>query len=389
MHILRSLRAHPWIVVIPVVALILVSYPETIIAPDETAPVAVPPAALNTLASSTDIVAPVRAGANASTSAATSTAQKVKKASIQAIKSVATTSPNEIVRIENPYTTPPLPFESINTYSRSALVNILCSTKSTGALKPITGSGIIVSESGVILTNAHVAQYVLIAQSGKSDLECVVRTGAPAASKWFPVVMYVPAPWIHTHAPEILQTNAVGTGEHDYALLYIAATTDGSPRPSTFPSVTPDSREAIGFVDDSVLTASYPVEFVGGTLVQSNLFPVTSIATIQRLMTFGIGSADALSLGGIITAQSGSSGGAVVNQWNKVIGLITTTSRGETTAERDLHAITTAYINRDMKRLTGRTLAETLASDPKVMADAFRPEASLLAQMLINSILGR
>lgn len=104
-------------------------------------------------------------------------------------------------------------------------------------------------------------------------------------------------------------------------------------------------------------------------------------------MEFGVGSEDALSLGGIIGAQSGSSGGAVVNQWNKVIGLITTTSRGATTAERDLHAITTAYINRDIKIQTGMNLAETLAHDPKVMADAFRPQAADLAQKLINAIL--
>lgn len=329
------------------------------------------------------------------TSTATSTPKKARKAIIQATKSspstakTATTSPNDILRIENPYTTPPLTFESINIAARAALVNIYCSTKTGGVLKPITGSGIMVDPRGVVLTNAHVAQYVLIAQSGKSDLRCEVRTGAPAVSKWIPVVMYIPSVWINLHASDIVKTQAIGTGKHDYALLYMASTVSGTPLPPSFAYVTPDPREAIGFVDDNVLVASYPVEFVGGSVIQSDLFPVSSITTIKQLLTFSVGKADALSLGGIIGAQSGSSGGGVVNQWNRLIGLITTTSTGATTGERDLHAISSAYIDRDLKALTGVGLTATLSTDPRSAADAFIPEATVLGQKLIDVILGR
>lgn len=328
---------------------------------------------------------------NATKSTSSGSSTKAKIASVTATKPdsssrIATSSPNDIVRIENAYTTPPLPFESVNTAARGALVNILCATKSVGALKPITGSGMIIDSRGVILTNAHVAQYVLIAQTGATDLRCTVRTGAPASARWTPVVLYVPHVWIDAHVSDILSSHAIGTGEHDYALLYIAESIDGSSRPQTFPFVSPDSREAIGFVDDSVLAASYPAEFVGGSAILDNLYPVTSITTIRKLFTFGIGSADALSLGGIIGAQSGSSGGGVLNQWARLIGLITTTSSGATTGERDLHAITTAYIDRDMKTQTGRTLSKTLALDPKTMSNAFAPEALSLGLRLINAI---
>ncbi len=344
------------------------------------------------IATSTPVIATSTASSTPKSTSATTTKPKAKKATIQAPESAtitASTSPNDILRIENPYSTPPLSFEAINIAARAALVNIYCSTPSAGTLKPITGSGILVDPRGVVLTNAHVAQYVLVAQSGKSDLSCTVRTGAPAVRKWVPVVMYIPPVWIDIHAADITQTRSLGTGEHDYALLYMSATVDGSPLPTSFPYVSPDAREAIGFVDDAVLVASYPVEFVGGSVIQSNLFPVTSIVNIRQLLTFSIGKADAISLGGVISAQSGSSGGGVINQWNRLVGLVTTSSEGSTTAVRNLNAITTGYISRDLASLTGIGLTATLAADPRAASTAFIPTANTLAQKLFDVILGR
>ncbi len=387
----RSIFAHGALLVAliaSIVFLILHAYP-TPAAPDISISTSTPPVTTSEPEQSTATTSPSVIPESTTTVVAT-TSHKAQKARIQAVKAIhinATTSPNDIVRIEIPYPNPPLAFEVVNNSARAALVNIYCFTRSEGALKPITGSGIVVDPRGVVLTNAHVAQYVLIAQSRKTDLQCVVRTGAPAVSKWIPVVLYMPPIWIETHAADILKSHALGTGEHDYALLYLISTLDGSPLPASFPYVAPDVREAIAFVDDNVLAASYPVEFEGGSIVQSNLYPVTSITAVRQLLTFSVGKADAISLGGIIGAQSGSSGGGVVNQWNRAVGLITTTSDGATTAERDLHAITTAYINRDLINLTGKGLSGTLAADPKRASEDFEPIALGLAQKLIAAIL--
>lgn len=337
-------------------------------------------AAASAAASSTGPVSPA---------AATSSAPKLKaptpeKSSIKATESGATSSEPAAKRVENPYPTPPESFDAINTAAREALVNIYCLPRG-GGLRPISGSGIIIDPRGIVLTNAHVAQYVLLSQSPRIDLACFLRGGSPAAVRWIPSVMYMPPVWVAEHASEITAVRPVGTGEHDYALLYIAASSNGSARPGSFPAVLPDTRPNIGFVDDQVLVASYPAEFLGN--VSTDLHAAASVTTIGELFTFGTTSVDAISVGGVIEAQSGSSGGAIVNAWRRLIGIITTTSSGATTAERDLRAITLDYINRDLIAQTGRNLSEILAEDPAAQTRRFAETAAAgLAEQLIAQL---
>jgi hypothetical protein len=214
------------------------------------------------------------------------------------------TSSDTAHRIEGPYSTPPQSFATTNEQARAALVNILC-VPTTGGLRPITASGVIIDPRGVILTNAHVAQYVLLAESGRVNLSCAIRTGSPAKAHFEAEVLYIPPVWIEKHAEDITSDHPLGTGEHDYALLRIANSTDGAPFPAQFPFVPYDTREGIGFIDDEILSASYPAEFLGGYSTQFNLYPVTTVTNIQELLTFTRGTIDMFSIGGVIGAQSG------------------------------------------------------------------------------------
>lgn len=284
--------------------------------------------------------------------------------------------PNAVDRIQNPYDTPPESFDVINEKAREALVNILCVSRS-GTMQPISGSGVVIDPRGVVLTNAHVAQYVLLAQSPNIDLSCTMRAGSPAVSKWSVVPLYIPAVWVHEHAHEIIEQHVVGTGEHDYALLLIAG------NGKSFPFIPYDTREAIAFQDDPVLVASYPVEFVGST-VQNSLYAVSSITSIKKLMTFVQQTIDVLSLGGLIGAQSGSSGGAVVNAWGRLVGIVVTTSAGATTADRDLHALSMSYISRDLAAQSKLGLEALLSTDVTAAAESFN---IILAPQLLEEYL--
>ncbi|MDB5238317.1 MAG: hypothetical protein JWM46_587 [Candidatus Kaiserbacteria bacterium] len=326
-------------------------------------------------------------------STATTTKPVVKKAPIikqtspaAAAPTASTTKPSgEIVRIENPYSTQPESFSTINTRARGALVNIFCSPKG-GSLRPISGSGTIIDSRGVILTNAHVAQYVLLSESPRVNLSCFIRTGSPASSKWIPKVLYIPATWVRDHAADISAEHPLGTGEHDYALLYITDSTDSTPLPATFPAIPVDTREAIGFLNDQVLAASYPAEFTGAS-ANYDLYPASSVTNIAQLLTFTTKSVDVISVGSVIEAQSGSSGGSIVNAWGRLIGVITTTSTGATTADRDLRGITLSYINRDIAAQTGSTLLNYLNGDLAAKTAAFTAnDAPALYNLIIDQI---
>jgi len=279
----------------------------------------------------------------------------------------------QAARIENPYPTPPQTLDAITKATRAALVNIICS--SNGNIHPISGSGVLIDPRGIILTNAHVAQYVLISQSSAINLSCVIRTGSPSRPAWKAAVLYIPPVWVDAHVKDINAGLAVrGMGEHDYALLIVTATADGIPlstQSGTFPYLPVDTREAIGFLDDEVMSAGYPVEFLGSAVAEKGLYFFSSRTTIKQLLTFGSGSVDLISLGGVMEAQSGSSGGAIVNPWGKLIGVITTTSDALTTVQRDMRALTLSYINRDMQTQMGSSLEAFLGGNVLEKAAAF------------------
>lgn len=267
---------------------------------------------------------------------------------------------------------------ALNTHARAVLVNIICTTKEN-LFKPVSGSGILIDSRGVILTNAHVAQYVLLQDVG-ATIECTVRTGSPARPIGTPQVLFIPEVWIQEHAHEITDQRAQGTGENDVALLLVHTQT---PLPHT-PVNTTETAVQEGA---PVLAGSYAAGFTGGILVQRDLFASTAVTTVGTLYTFETGSVDLFSLGGIILAQSGSSGGGVFNQAGSLIGLVVTATDAITTEERDVRALSTTYIRTFLEESLGMSLYAFLSQDVTEHARLFQTQKAVqYAAPLLNAI---
>jgi|TARA_Y100000310_G_scaffold344730_1_gene459122 S1-C subfamily serine protease len=278
----------------------------------------------------------------------------------------------------------PVSFSAINTEVRESLVNILCTTKFGGSLKPSSGSGVIIDERGVILTNAHLAQYLLIKDYQVPDfLNCVIRVGSPAKPRYKARLLHISSEWILNNTDNITSQNPRGTGEDDYALLYITDTVDKNGKlPDKFPTLSFEiERSGILQVGEQVLTAAYPAGFLGGISIQRDLFASSAVTAVMELFTFKEGTLDLFSIGGSVVAQKGASGGAVVDTKSRVVGIIVTTSLAETTAERDLRAITLSHINKSIVEELGVELTTLLAGNLENTANIFELTR---AQSLIN-----
>ena len=265
----------------------------------------------------------------------------------------------------------PVPdFEVINQFARKATVNILCTTKG-GELNPISGTGVIVEPNGLILTNAHIGQYLLLKDFRQKDfIQCVARTGSPAYPKYNLELVYISPTWVENNKAQLKDQNPKGTGEDDFAFLRITKMIDGSNMPDKFPFVTMNIRENIE-AGGPVLLVSYPAGFLGGLSILQNLNVTSAVTNIQDVYTFKDGTIDIVAVGGTVVSQKGSSGGLVVDKYSTLIGVISTSSDGDTTRDRGLNAITLAYINREMQKELYFGLKDFLSQSPITFAEIF------------------
>jgi len=330
---------------------------------------------------------------------------------------VSTTSPTEIVietptekPIEKPATTTPtkkpepiietvivvtpkieipkkvVDFEKINRETRSSVVNILCTT-GTGSLSPISGTGILIHEDGIILTNAHIAQYLLLEDLYYDNfIQCVARTGSPAYPKYKLELAYISSDWIIENSTVIKDQNPLGTGEHDFAILRVTANIDGTPVTENISHIKPDSRAVID-ISEPVVLVSYPAGFLGGQTIAQNLNLVSAITSIQDVFTYREGTIDLLAVGGTVVSQRGSSGGAVVDDTGELIGVISTSTDGDTTGERDLRAITVGYISRSLEKNIEMNLEQFLNGDVKAFAKKFQTEKAPALTKILTDVL--
>lgn len=287
------------------------------------------------------------------------------------------------------YTLPPELSEAFRKDSelKSALVNIYCVSR-TKNLGSITGSGAIISPKGIILTNAHVGQYFLLARlAEKGGINCTIRTGNPAKPKYEAALVFISKDWVELNPRQITGEKSKGTGENDIALLLVTGSADGTELPPSFPFLEPKTNVKVKAGQD-VTVAGYPAEFLPRGSVSTGLYALSATTTVDEVFTFTKSSVDLMLMKGSVVAQKGSSGGAVVNDENELIGIIATAgSHFDANNERNLHAITLSYVDRLLRKVLGEGLKSILGGDTASKTLEFRAEtAPELEYILLKSI---
>jgi len=264
-----------------------------------------------------------------------------------------------------------------STQQQLAIVNIICTTKNPGVLASITGSGVIIDPHGAILTNAHVAQHILL-ESVMDNKTCSIRQGRPAHEEYKAEVLYLPPIWIEENAELITEKEPRGTGEYDFALLRITESTNGSTLPNNFAYIAPDPSASGNTAEtitldrgDYVFVLSYPAEFLDGHDVFDSLQLLYARSEIQELFTFGESGLDLLGMTGSLVAQRGSSGGAVVGADGLLKALVVTATQDELLGDRSLRAITLGHVDRALNELNSVGLEELLAGNLESKARVF------------------
>lgn len=276
---------------------------------------------------------------------------------------------------------------STTTDVEAASVNIFCTYRDGDYLHAQSGSGFFIHEKGVILTNAHVA-YTLLLEDVRGDSDCVVRTGNPATPTYETNLLYISTAWILKHANDLASSTPRGTGERDFALLYVTDSLTSEPMPARFPALAIDTNELQPRqLNRTVTVAGYPAT----TLFQNegaegDLLFQTAISSITELLTFGSNRADIFSISGTALGEQGVSGGPILTTDAQVIGIVSTLGDPTQFGAGSLRALTVPYINRTIIEETTRSLIDHASGNLPFQAKIFSETmAPFLQDVLVNA----
>jgi len=325
----------------------------------------------------TQVTSPPASGVSTSSIAATTTPPVPRAQKTTAPKASVTTTIQPVsVPVAQPVPTN-AELDASASLLRAALVNIICYAPAGTRLHSISGSGVFIDAKGIILTNAHIAQYFLLADR---NVSCTIRAGSPAADSYEASLIYISPAWLNANASAFVQTLPSGTGEYDFALLAVTKSATRNALPASFPfvplAVTPPN------IGTPVVIASYGAQFLDSGQIQSGLFPTIVFGSVKDVFTFMATTIDVLALGGSAAAQEGSSGGGIADSFGKLVATITTSTVTGDTSTRSLDAITASYIRSDYASETGNAL-DLLLAEPTATAIAdFAPNIPALESIL-------
>lgn len=261
-------------------------------------------------------------------------------------------------------------------------VNILCTRKVGNVTSLITGSGVIISSSGLVLTNSHVAQYFLLKDYG---YDCTLRRENIPLYGFNAKPVYISEKWIENNYKQILNSSPTGTGKYDYALLMITGNTNPTIALPKFPALKINTANEFLDIGDTITVSGYPGIVSYSIEIAKNGKLQTEKVKVKDVFTLGDNTVDVISSTDTVLAQRGSSGGGVFKN-NELGGIIVSTNDGSSAGKYVVNVLTLDYINREIKNETGKTLSSFVSVDLSQASANFDSVAPHLTQLLMRSL---
>lgn len=301
---------------------------------------------------------------------------KILGEAISTTDSEATSTPEEVEEAE---TTDDTDTSSITVDPTLASVKIRCLQTTDKYKRLASGTGFLINSKGVIMTNAHVAQFLLLKDAealGKT--ECVATVGTNENDAYSLGLLYISPSWLLKHASLIDSVTPKGTGENDFALVYVTGQKNGEAITKLFPFLPPATSPLSKTIKGKEVT------IVGYPRLEDKSTPQTiATTTITDIFTFGSGYADIVSLASSTLGHQGASGGPVIDEYGRAIGILTTKDPGTTI----LNAITMAHVDRGLKSEIDFDLASYLQGNLDYKAEVFNKTVSPILQQILAEYL--
>lgn len=289
--------------------------------------------------------------------------------------------PDKAVPVANTPSANTIPQATVSTTNK-AIVNIYCTQTNGRTIQAITGSGVIISSTGLVLTNAHVGEYPLIANnSSSSRLSCAARAGSPVEQQFQISLVYISKDWIEQNPRNISDPSFSENGNSDIALIQLIPNNEGFSNLSYVPLSTSNAPQ----IGSTMVISSYPADILGSMGISALLRIQTETLSIVDAFSFtGDTAIDLIESGDSLHIQHGSSGGAVINTDGYLEGIIATIVGGNSPFTKHVRAITLSHINTVLRKDVGYPL-DTIVGSTNPIGQLSSTEKNRLSQILLTN----